>query len=108
MSAYTGKGRHGVYLIATGKCMFAKLKTKGKIMSIWSYLENESNKDVELLNRAMSLLYVIQADPKTEAYMKERITQLEYELNLHRKYDDRFKSCSAAYDLNELDQEDDR
>jgi hypothetical protein len=77
-------------------------------MSIWTKLEDDARKDIELLNKAMSLLYVISADPKTESYMKTRIADLEHEVKCHRSYDDRFKRTAVAFDLNRLHEEDDR
>jgi hypothetical protein len=74
-------------------------------MSIWSQLEHDSRTDIQLLNRAMALLYVIQSDPRTEPYMVEHIEQLEHELKCHRKLDARFNSCAVAFDLNKLHEE---
>ena len=68
-------------------------------MSIFSHLEKQHQLDMELLNKAMNMLYLIDSEPNTPKHIKDRIKNLENEVMIHLKNDHRMRNSTIAFDL---------
>lgn len=72
----------------------------GDYMSIFNELEKMSCMDLALLDKAMSLLYLVGSEPGVDVSIKEKIRLLEEEVSLYRNRDERFNNSSVSIDLN--------
>ena len=74
-------------------------------MSVWSQLEVASQKDRELLNRAVDLLVSASLGSPADSPLNKKIKDLEDEVVAHRKNDHRFVWASVVVDARTLNPE---
>lgn len=67
-------------------------------MSIWTQLQQESKRDKELLDRAMTLLHVI-VYKGGAVYFASDIERLTRDVKKHSENDDRFSPGCVPFDI---------